>query len=64
RMLSFLRKQESRRRPRESGELKELDSRFHRKPWIPHQVRNDKQGNPVVSLHGISSLNMKCALYA
>jgi len=20
---------------------KELDSRFHGKPWIPHQVRND-----------------------
>jgi hypothetical protein len=23
--------------------------------WIPHQVRNDKKGNPVARLQGISS---------
>jgi hypothetical protein len=27
--------------PCESREPEELDSRFHGKPWIPHQVRND-----------------------
>jgi hypothetical protein len=23
--------------------INELDSRFHGKPWIPHQVRNDRK---------------------
>ena len=26
-----------------AGNYKELGSCFHRKPWIPHQVRNDNK---------------------
>jgi len=34
----------------------ELDSRFHGKPWIPHQVRNDEYVNPLAS-----RLSNKCS---
>jgi hypothetical protein len=27
--------------PAKAGNYKEMDSRFHGNPWIPHQVRND-----------------------
>jgi hypothetical protein len=27
---------------RKQGTIEEIDSRFHGKPWIPHQVRNDR----------------------
>jgi len=30
---------------RKQGTIKELGSRFYGKPWIPHQVRNDENGN-------------------
>jgi hypothetical protein len=50
--------QESRRRPCKSREpIKELDSRFHGKPWIPCQARNDRITKVYNFFHNLTFLN-------